>query len=247
MADPKTIEILGALAAGCDPETGEEFEPTHVLRRKQVTKALNDALKALGGAPTKSPRRPIIKSEYFSGALFNRISAKSRHALAERVLQLPMTYPLDQTNSRVVRTEHARSQEPWRAAEQDLLAKVLPNTNDLKFLSIVFQRSEKAIQMEARRLMAERQDLRKALAMEPEPPLQPASVNEEKAKSYSVALIREQHSMAYAPWTTEDDEKLERLFCEGKKPKQLAVVFGRQPSAITSRIKKLELREKYRQ
>jgi hypothetical protein len=48
MTDPRTIELLSALAAGCDPETGEEFEPTHVLRRKEVTKALNSALKTLG-------------------------------------------------------------------------------------------------------------------------------------------------------------------------------------------------------
>jgi DNA-directed RNA polymerase specialized sigma24 family protein len=47
------------------------------------------------------------------------------------------------------------------------------------------------------------------------------------------------------PWTAEDDNKLELLFCEGKKVKELAEIFGRNTGAINSRIKKLELKEKY--
>ena len=64
-------------------------------------------------------------------------------------------------------------------------------------------------------------------------------------KAYSVEKVRQLHKQAYAPWTAEDDSKLELLFCEGKKPKELAQIFGRKEGAITSRIKKLELREKY--
>lgn len=64
-------------------------------------------------------------------------------------------------------------------------------------------------------------------------------------KTYSVEKIREEHAKAYTPWTAEDDSKLERLFCEGKKLKQLAETFRRNEGAITSRIKKLELYEKY--
>lgn len=67
----------------------------------------------------------------------------------------------------------------------------------------------------------------------------------DKDKAYSVEAIREKHPQAYARWTTEDDERLEQLFCEGKKNKELAVIFGRDPGAIKARIKKLELREKY--
>lgn len=47
------------------------------------------------------------------------------------------------------------------------------------------------------------------------------------------------------PWSTEDDNKLELLFCEGKKVKELAQIFERNTGAISSRIKKLELKEKY--
>ncbi|HLS94130.1 MAG TPA: DUF3276 family protein [Sphingobacterium sp.] len=64
-------------------------------------------------------------------------------------------------------------------------------------------------------------------------------------KSYTLDGIREQHPQAYLPWSTEDDEKLEALFCEGKTVKELANIFERKEGAITSRIKKLELREKY--
>ena len=64
-------------------------------------------------------------------------------------------------------------------------------------------------------------------------------------KTYSVEKIRETHQQAYLPWTAEDDNKLELLFCEGKKVKDLAQIFGRNEGAINSRIKKLELKEKY--
>src|SRR5690606_8022642 len=64
-------------------------------------------------------------------------------------------------------------------------------------------------------------------------------------ESYTLDDIREQHPQAYRPWSTEDDENLEALFCEGKTVKELANIFERKEGAITSRIKKLELREKY--
>jgi len=64
-------------------------------------------------------------------------------------------------------------------------------------------------------------------------------------ESYTLDDIREQHPQAYLPWSTEDDEKLEALFCEGKTVKELANIFQRKAGAISSRIKKLELREKY--
>lgn len=64
-------------------------------------------------------------------------------------------------------------------------------------------------------------------------------------KTYSVEKIRETHQQAYLPWTAEDDNKLELLFCEGKKPKELVEIFGRNAGAINSRIKKLELKDKY--
>ena len=66
-----------------------------------------------------------------------------------------------------------------------------------------------------------------------------------QAKTYTVEGVRKEHPQAYARWTAEQDELLERLYCEGTPRKELASILGREPSAITSRIKKLELREKY--
>lgn len=64
-------------------------------------------------------------------------------------------------------------------------------------------------------------------------------------KAYSVREIRETYGHAYLPWTEEDDQLLEVLFCEGLKVAVMAQVFQRNKGAIVSRIGKLELKEKY--
>jgi len=64
-------------------------------------------------------------------------------------------------------------------------------------------------------------------------------------KSYSVEEKRKTNPNAYQPWTDEDDNRLELLYCEGKSTKELSELFGRNNGAIRSRIKKLELKEKY--
>ena len=64
-------------------------------------------------------------------------------------------------------------------------------------------------------------------------------------KDCSVEKIRQSHKQAYMPWTTEDDNKLELLFCKGIKVKDLSKIFGRNEGAISSRINKLGLQEKY--
>lgn len=71
------------------------------------------------------------------------------------------------------------------------------------------------------------------------------SDSESAEKAYSVEEIRKEHGQAYMPWSEEEDEKLELLFCEGKSVKELASMFERKEGAIRSRIKKLELKEKY--
>jgi (p)ppGpp synthase/HD superfamily hydrolase len=64
--------------------------------------------------------------------------------------------------------------------------------------------------------------------------------------TYSIEACRVEHPNAYMPWTKEDDDRLELLFCEGKTTKELSEIFQRKQGAIRSRIKKLELEEKYR-
>lgn len=65
--------------------------------------------------------------------------------------------------------------------------------------------------------------------------------NQTESNTYSVEKIRESHQQAYLPWTTEDDNNLVLLYCEGKKVNELAEIFGRNAGAIKSRIKKLKL------
>ena len=64
-------------------------------------------------------------------------------------------------------------------------------------------------------------------------------------KKYDISKIRQKHKKAYEPWTTELDEKLEFLFCEGKTIEELSEFFGRNIGAIRSRIRILGLKEKY--
>ena len=67
----------------------------------------------------------------------------------------------------------------------------------------------------------------------------------ETTKKYNVDKIRETHQKAYEKWSVEENENLEKMFCEGKSVKDLSDFFGRNVGAINSRIKKLELKEKY--
>lgn len=63
--------------------------------------------------------------------------------------------------------------------------------------------------------------------------------------TYSLYACRQEYPNAYNPWSEEEDFKLTKMWCEGATTKELALHFGRKPSAITSRIKKLELADKY--
>ena len=64
-------------------------------------------------------------------------------------------------------------------------------------------------------------------------------------KAYSLSDKRIDNTNAYLPWSDEDDKKLEVFYCEGKAITELMKMFGRNKGAIESRIKKLELAEKY--
>ncbi len=57
--------------------------------------------------------------------------------------------------------------------------------------------------------------------------------------------IRKTHKDAYKPWTEELDTELTNMFCEGINAKDMAKHFGRTLGAINSRVKRLELWEKY--
>lgn len=65
-----------------------------------------------------------------------------------------------------------------------------------------------------------------------------------KEESY-MERVKETHKKAYAPWTEALDDELTVLYCEGLPIRDMAKHFGRTNGAIRSRIKKLELAEKY--
>jgi F-box protein, helicase, 18 len=76
------------------------------------------------------------------------------------------------------------------------------------------------------------------------------SVKEAKAakkpeKGTGFKEIRTKHKDAYQPWTTELDNKLIELFCNGINIKEMALYFGRTKGAIASRLRKLEIEELY--
>ena len=64
-------------------------------------------------------------------------------------------------------------------------------------------------------------------------------------KAYSIDEVRSKHKDAYKPWTTELDDELTIMFCEGVNVKDMTKHFGRTKGAVASRIKKLELEELY--
>ncbi|MBK9189050.1 MAG: hypothetical protein IPM33_08855 [Phycisphaerales bacterium] len=56
-----------------------------------------------------------------------------------------------------------------------------------------------------------------------------------------LADLRQRYPNAYQAWTPTDDAELESSFRQGSSTRELARRFGRQPSAIRSRLVKLGL------
>ena len=69
----------------------------------------------------------------------------------------------------------------------------------------------------------------------------PASKKSPLSYEERMAEIREEHPRAYEPWSEEEDADLARFFHSGKTAKQIAETLQRQPGAIRSRLKKLNL------
>jgi ATP-dependent DNA helicase PIF1 len=69
---------------------------------------------------------------------------------------------------------------------------------------------------------------------------EPESEKSEKSSNWhdKIAKMRETHPNAFKPWAAEDDDKLKKLFDEGKQLDELATEFGRHPGSIHARLKK---------
>jgi hypothetical protein len=65
-------------------------------------------------------------------------------------------------------------------------------------------------------------------------------------KAYRIEKVREKHGKAYVSWSESMDIELTELYCEGKSLMDM-IHFSRSRGAIASRIKKLELEEKFTQ
>ena len=68
----------------------------------------------------------------------------------------------------------------------------------------------------------------------------PLKIPSEAIEDERILKIREEYRRAYEPWGKDEDELLLELKTRIKEAKALAVIFQRQPSAIKSRILKLE-------
>lgn len=56
--------------------------------------------------------------------------------------------------------------------------------------------------------------------------------------TYSIYACRQEYPNAFNPWTPGDDAELSRMLTQGASCNELAVHFGRKPTAIAERIRK---------
>ena len=68
---------------------------------------------------------------------------------------------------------------------------------------------------------------------------------DEKKGNWIKERAQKKHAKAYEPWTADDDDTLEKMYCNGKEVGELMAYFKRSKGAILARIEKLELEEKY--
>ena len=63
--------------------------------------------------------------------------------------------------------------------------------------------------------------------------------------TYSVYACQQEYPNAFLPWNAEDDTTLTQMWHKGATLDELSAHFQRKPSAIASRLKKLEITDKY--
>lgn len=78
-------------------------------------------------------------------------------------------------------------------------------------------------------IQAFRQGFRKAVRL----------MKKSKPKTYDVEQLRHIYPKAYVGWTKEEGNKLRTLYAQNKTIKELGGIFQRKPSAIRSRLRKL--------
>lgn len=100
---------------------------------------------------------------------------------------------------------------------------------------------QKSRQIHVMRVKTEESSAPTTLRTNTEPKVEKQTTN---SNAY-IRKVRLKYKDAYKPWTTELDDELTVMYCEGVHVKDMAKHFGRSRGAIRSRIKKLELEELY--
>jgi ATP-dependent DNA helicase RecQ len=59
--------------------------------------------------------------------------------------------------------------------------------------------------------------------------------------SMTIGKLRQKHPNAQRRWSTDEEERLEKLFRQGKRIKEIAIRFGRTEAAIQAKLEKLGL------
>lgn len=72
-------------------------------------------------------------------------------------------------------------------------------------------------------------------------PIEPPASTASKVWAARLPQIQSQHPRAYEKWSADDDDMLRRRFAKGESTQALSIAFGRQPSAIQSRLRRLGL------
>jgi hypothetical protein len=63
-----------------------------------------------------------------------------------------------------------------------------------------------------------------------------------KTREERLAKIQQRYPRAYEKWSVEEEERIERLYKEGKTIREIAADCHRQPNAIKSRLERLGAR-----
>lgn len=125
---------------------------------------------ALNGVVKYSAIRPVINTyfdkhvyketegdveDFFTAPVFNNLNENAQVALMTAINYLPVEKASDTLSEAVqeLRKTYPRSHEPWSEKEMSYFKRTIAQTNDVKFLSRTFQRSEGSIKGAYKQLM----------------------------------------------------------------------------------------------
>lgn len=141
--------------------------------------------------------------------------------------------------------EKENSNEIVKAGKRTYFLDIKSTKEDKKYLKITESKQNNG-EFERHQIMIFQEDIKKFseafIRILLKLNIEESESDKEKIKT---KLQKDLPDNSYQPWTKKDDEALELLFCQGKTSKELATFFKRKVGAINSRIKKLELKEKY--